>query len=726
MRGGRLLIVAAFLVFAVAATARPAQAATTRLMLQDETLVVAPNGSLNFTVAVTGAPTDAEIVVRVCRNLRTGETMADAIAGRLDCAALGLFPRIVVTGSGPVTITWPSYSRKADKPVVALGDPDPVQLPNIGTYPVQIEVHSGDQDEIVARLTTFIIRAPIDTTLPTIAVSAVFALPDYTTLQPDGSTVLEPKAKDEIIRLTQLLEARPSDPLTVSVSPAAIAALSASPVDRHLVTDLVAALGDRPLLPRTFDGLSLSGALAAGVHDDVVAELRAGEDAIRAATGRAPDRRTWLVDDTVDNATVATLGDLGASQLLIPTTALGLNADDRVHGRLALRLDDSPDRLSPDVAAIDAVASETLVSGSDPVLATYRLAASWLSDAYASVSTASFGSTASTGVMLVAPDRWWEETDSTPEQTLGALARIPQLHLVGLDDWFRTVSPARDGGAPMTRRVTPRDHPDLTGIARDLDGVRREVTATASMLPGGSLSPDVEPLLRTSLAAGLDDATRQSYLQTVRAQLATIRDCVEPIPKRTITIAGGVTRLPLSLRSTCSEAIRVKLRLTSSKLKFLGAEGFADSSGRYEQVVVLPPNEDLRLVIPVESRATNTFPLIVEVLTPTGDSGLVPPSELTVRANRLSGLGVALSAGGLVVLATWWAHHLRRNRRARHAASSAGRHPSANGPADDDTAADAGTAAIDTAAEETAIDTAAGETAIETAADSRSTSLAPP
>jgi hypothetical protein len=699
MSRGRLLLVATVLLFSITTAPRAAGAASsTRVSLQDETLVIPQNGTLSFTVAVSDPPADSELVVRVCRNLRTGETMTDAIAGRLDCAALGLFPRVPVTGA-PITVSWPSYSRKADKPVVVLGDPDPVQLPNIGTYPVQIEVHSGDQDDIVARLVTFIVRAPVATSLPTVAVSAAFSLPDHLTLQPDGTTVVDPAAKDEIVRLTHLLQARPNDPLAVSVSPAVIAALAESPSDRHLATEFVAALGDRPLLPRTFDGLSMSGALAAGAHDDLVNELRAGEDAIRAVTGRAPDRRTWLVDETVDDATVATLGDLGASQLLVPFAALGLRADDHVRGRLSLQGDVTSGRLSPDVAAVGATESQTLVVDTDPVLATYRLATSWLSDAYAATGT---GTLANPGVVLVAPDGWWRTPDTAPEQALGVLARIPQIHLVGLDAWFRSVPPARDANGPITRGLTPKQHADLTGIVRDLATVRAEVTATASMLPGSALRTDVEPLLRTSLSAGLDGAARQSYVQAVRAKLTTLRSSVQPIPKRTITIAGGVTRLPLNLRSTYSEPIKVKLRLTSSKLKFLGSEGFADSSGRYEQVITLEPNVDMRVVIPVESRATNTFPLIVEVLTPVGDSGLVPPSELTVRANRLSGLGVALSAGGLLVLATWWAHHLRRNRRMRHTAASAGRHPTKNGSSDDKTPA------------------------LDTADASRSTSLAPP
>jgi hypothetical protein len=699
MGGGRLLLVATALMFSVTFTPRPAAAATnTRVTLQDETLVVAQNGALSFTVAVTGAPADSEVVVRVCRNLRPGETMTDAIAGRLDCAALGLFPRIAVTDA-PITINWPSYSRKADKPVVALGDPDPVQLPNIGTYPVQIEVHSGEDDEIVARLVTFIVRAPVATTLPTVAVSAVFTLPDHTTLQPDGTSVIDDAARDEIVRLTQLLQARPNDPLAVSVSPAVIAALNQSPFDRHLVTDLIAALGDRTMLPRTFDGVSMSAALAAGAHDDLVDELRAGEDALRIATGRAPDRRTWLVDDTTDDTTVATLGDLGASQLLIPFAALGLRADEHIRGPLALQGTETSGRLSPEVAAIDVTESQTLVVQNDPVLAAYRLATSWLSDAYASAVAAT---PTSPGVVLVAPDGWWKTAGASPEQTLAVLARIPQLHLLDLDAWFRTVPAARDASGPITRRLTPGDHGDLSGIVRDLGSIRSEVAATASMLPGSTLSVDVEPLLRTSLTAGLDPAARQSYLEAVRGKLTALRNAVQPIPKRTITIAGAVTRLPLSLHSTYSEPIRVKLRLTSSKLKFLGSAGYADANGSYEQEITLQPNVDMRIVLPVESRATGTFPLIVEVLTPVGNSGLVPPSELTVRANRLSGLGVALSAGGLVVLATWWAHHLRRNRRMRHASSSAGRHPSANG-APEDVAASA-----------------------DAADESRTTSLAPP
>ena len=48
-------------------------------------------------------------------------------------------------------------------------------------------------------------------------------------------------------------------------------------------------------------------------------------------------------------------------------------------------------------------------------------------------------------------------------------------------------------------------------------------------------------------------------------------------------------------------------------------------------------------------------------MTPEGDVAVAPPTELTVHATTLSGFGVVLTVGALLVLATWWVRHLRRN-----------------------------------------------------------------
>jgi len=84
--------------------------------------------------------------------------------------------------------------------------------------------------------------------------------------------------------------------------------------------------------------------------------------------------------------------------------------------------------------------------------------------------------------------------------------------------------------------------------------------------------------------------------------------------------------------------------------------------------------------VAVKARSNGTFPLTVEVLTPSGDTAVAPMTELTVQATTLSGFGVALTVGALLVLATWWVRHIRRGRRQRGVETGARHHPSTGPP----------------------------------------------
>jgi hypothetical protein len=108
----------------------------------------------------------------------------------------------------------------------------------------------------------------------------------------------------------------------------------------------------------------------------------------------------------------------------------------------------------------------------------------------------------------------------------------------------------------------------------------------------------------------------------------------------------------------------VRVRLASPKLTFPAGD----------QVVTVTGTQQIR--IPVEARANGTFPLTVEVLTPRGDQSVAPSTQLTVQVTRLTGLGVLVTGGAVLVLGSWWLHHLRQTRRQRRAAASAQRHPS--------------------------------------------------
>ena len=80
-------------------------------------------------------------------------------------------------------------------------------------------------------------------------------------------------------------------------------------------------------------------------------------------------------------------------------------------------------------------------------------------------------------------------------------------------------------------------------------------------------------------------------------------------------------------------------------------------------VLVTLDAETVQQRVTVKARANGTFPLTVTIMTPEGDVAVAPPTELTVHATTLSGFGVVLTVGALLVLATWWVRHLRRNRR---------------------------------------------------------------
>ena len=55
---------------------------------------------------------------------------------------------------------------------------------------------------------------------------------------------------------------------------------------------------------------------------------------------------------------------------------------------------------------------------------------------------------------------------------------------------------------------------------------------------------------------------------------------------------------------------------------------------------------------------------------------MAPASQLTVRSTGLSGLGLALSVGALLVLALWWVRHVQKARRRKRTDEAALRHPS--------------------------------------------------
>jgi hypothetical protein len=134
----------------------------------------------------------------------------------------------------------------------------------------------------------------------------------------------------------------------------------------------------------------------------------------------------------------------------------------------------------------------------------------------------------------------------------------------------------------------------------------------------------------------------------------------------TFTLTGRSGTIEIRLTNTIDETLQVVLALDSAKLDF--PEG--------EQQVVLRPEGETTVIVPVEARANGTSAVDVVVTTPVGQP-LDDPIVLTSRVTALTGLGQVLTGGLALVLLTWWLAHWRAKRRADLADNGRARHPSA-------------------------------------------------
>ena len=131
-------------------------------------------------------------------------------------------------------------------------------------------------------------------------------------------------------------------------------------------------------------------------------------------------------------------------------------------------------------------------------------------------------------------------------------------------------------------------------------------------------------------------------------------------------LTGDDTPLPVTIENTGDTPLEVIVQLVSSRLEVPAGQ----------RVVLEPGSTTLR--IEVSAIGTGTFPILVEILSPTG-TRIGPETTLTARSNSVTGLGRSVAVGLVLVLLSWWLSHLRRARASRLALrldASVGAHPS--------------------------------------------------
>ncbi len=274
------------------------------------------------------------------------------------------------------------------------------------------------------------------------------------------------------------------------------------------------------------------------------------------------------------------------------------------------------------------------------------------------------------GVVLLAPRTW----SASP----GYAALLVQE--LALDRWVVPVTPrgAATGALPdpSRGRRLPRVDPSALPAAdvraaaavrariatlRDLLGNAARPAAAAALAPPMVLDDALASTL--GAAARGDPATAVGLRSAVRAAVDGQLRLVTLGYSRSVLITGSGGRLSVQVTNSLPMPVRLQVRVESAGSR-LGA-----ASQRFDVpagVVGRPARQ--QVTIPVTSRTSGRFPVVLRLLTPDG-SPIAAPGQILVRSQDYGAAAIGITAGALfvlaVALATRGIRALRRRRAPR-------------------------------------------------------------
>jgi len=662
--GLAVVTLAAIVVPAVPLTASAQTTPATTIQLVSQELVVAPDEALTATLAVNGpVPDGAELAVTVSSRLRPEREGLHALldggaklGGTVDFLSIPLdaIPR---DGAGRLSVTVPTVRKSsADKR-------DTLRLTAAGLYPVTFELRT-DQSDPVDSVLSFVERTDDSVTISPLSVAVVTSIESPPAGQPDGSVVVSERARSDLGQLAAALGHNPNVPVTVSLPPELLERLAASaaPEDQQLMQQLTAALPGREVLSRPYVTMDPSTSAHSGLSADYTRLLAQGEDTLRALfPGVTPDRSLFLVRGDVDGAGLQLLRNLGALNVVLPSVPKTAESEEAAADPTRTVQVRAGDGSVVRAAVLDPDLMKRLTATDDPVLAAHYMATELIA------LQAEQPDQPGRGVVILPPTGLAVDPVflGTLEDLIG---QIPQLRPVDLAGLFSlTTNAVGEGASPRTIAAPVTAVVDRSAVAFSIAERRLEVGQVASMLPAGDTMPgDLRQVLDLSLAEDLTDTSRTTYLSTVDDRLGAVTQSIVPMDRRQFTITSRRTTIPITIRSTWPEPLKVKVRLSSPKLAFPKGD---------QIITVTQDSPPFR--VPVEAKTNGTFQVTATLLTPEGDAPLGPPMAITVRSTALSGLGILVTIAAALGLAAWWIQHLRSKRRRRAAAASAERHPTA-------------------------------------------------
>ena len=566
--------------------------------------------------------------------------------------------RDVVSGA-----STPSIIETHDLPFADLGNSDAgdviallgsnaggssVRLRKSGVYPVSLSIQVGDNES--SRMLTFVNFITVQTSKNSLSVSLVAEVNPALSQTPAGETSLADSARTMLNSVVSSLNGG-GGAMSLRMSPETLnsLAVSSNPQDAELLGQIQLVLAKHQVLASTFVPFDPSSAEKAKLSVEFDKQLARGIEILNTRNGEAGiNPRTWFSTRPINSDGISLLARSGYNNVVFsPQAAQSLGAlDSYTKQYRANYAGDSTAKVSIAVADPRYAAS---LSGSNtnPVQTSMAVAA----EIIAQQGELALGQRRPLDHHLIISTL----DGSLPNPVLlnsllVALSNAPQITLRPLG----SIQRATEASTPLTM---PSGVPiDLRARRPQLQLVVDEISSTQSMLstdaPQRMWWEDALLLIQSD---SLNSERFDLYLKGFRAQLRAFRASVSVPESLTFTLSGKSSDLRLQLRNSASMPLSVLVTLSSAKLTF----------PEKPQVVTVAANSAVDVIVPVVARANGTFPLEVVLYTPDGTAQVGKRIRLSARVSALAGLGQLVTGVALLLLASWWVAHWRKQHRVK-------------------------------------------------------------
>ena len=523
-----------------------------------------------------------------------------------------------------------------------------VRLRKSGVYPISLSIRVGDNES--SRLLTFVNFLTVQSSKNTLSVSLVAEVSPALSQTATGEISLTDSTRTTLNNVVSSLNGD-SGVMSLRISPETLnsLAISSNPQDAELLGQIQVVLAKHQVLASTFVPFDPSSAEKAKLGSEFDKQLSRGIDILDTRNGDAViNPRTWFSTRPINTDGVALLARSGYTNLVFsPQAAQSFGAlDSYTKQYRADYAGDATKKVS--IAVADPQYAASLSGGnSNPVQTSMAIAAEIV---------------AQQGELVVGQRQQLDHhlvvstlDGSVPNPVLlnsllVALSNAPQITLRPLG----SIQRATEASTPLTM---PSGAPiDLRARRPQLQSVIDEIASTQTMLtvdaPQRMWWEDSLLLIQSSsLTADRFD----TYLKGFRAQLRGFRASVSVPQSLTFTLSGKSSDLRLQLRNSATMSLSVLVTLSSAKLTF----------PEKPQVVTVAANSAIDVIVPVIARANGTFPLEVVLYTPDGSAQVGKRIRLSARVSALAGLGQLVTGVALLLLASWWVAHWRKQHRAK-------------------------------------------------------------